>query len=363
MVALAAFVAVSCGDIVGVAVGRNGKDDSSRLRAHYSIEEFIMYPQHATYEHGHLHHFVLNPVFGRHRKHVLREVMRQWGKSNVYYRTYAAGADRGGVAAYTPTLLLDDMAPVRRRRQVVYPLEALGTNAPSHRIRDNGTPYALSFLTRKLMHEPKFTVNNRIVVVGGSDTGLAALETICSKSHLRFNNLTLVSPHGLPSGAGGGDAAAGGGARPADRFLSSSHAYTAADLQQIGLETWVHVVKDRMVAIDRDNKLVQMASGAVLPYDTLVLTLGLQYLAENPAAVGAGDGSSDNVPGRLNHVYAINDAEDAKAFLAQLEVGAAVILAAARAVVVAVTPLSPCQRASVRLPMRPMSGVSRCEAI
>lgn len=262
-----------------------------------------MYPQHATYEHGHLHHFALSPVFDRHRKHVLQEVMRQWGKSNVYYRTYAAGAGRGTVAPYTSTLILDDMVPVRRRRQVVYPLDVLCTNAPSYRIRDNGTPYALSFLTRKLMHEPKFTVNNRIVVVGASDTGLSMLETICAKSHLRFNNLTLVSPHGLPNVTTD---------RPSDNFLSSTHAYSASDLQQVALETWVNVVEDRMVAIDREEKVLQLESGAVLPYDTLVLTLGLQYLGDSPR-------QSAGLP---KHVYSINDAEDAEEFLAHLDTDA-----------------------------------------
>jgi hypothetical protein len=294
-VALNAFVTLSCGKVVGVAVGRTAKEDSSKLRAHYNVEDYILYPQHATYEHGHLHHFILNPVFDRHRKFVLREVMRLWGKSNVYFKIYADHADLAGLNPSTFSPILDDMVPVRRRRQVVYPLATLMSNAPSTRIRDNGVPYALSFLTRKLMHEPKTTINNRIVVVGASDTALSFLETMCIKSHLRFNNLTLVSPHGLPSGNDD---------RPADSFLSTTHAYSAADRQQIGLETWVNVVEDKMVRIDREYKVLILESGAILPYDCLVLTPGLQYMAEAP-----------ETPNTPNNVYALNDAEDAAAFL------------------------------------------------
>ena len=299
-----AFVTVSAGEIVGISVGRSAKEDSSRLRAHYNVEDYILYPQHATYEHGHLHHFVLNPVFDRHRKYVLREVMRLWGKTNVYFRVYAEGADLEGVSPYTLSPILDDMVPVRRRRQVVYPLDKLMSNAPSTRIRDNGVPYALSFLTRKLMHEPKITINHRIVVVGASDTALSLLEAMCIKSHLRFNNLTLVSPHGLPSGNDD---------RPADSFLSNTHAYSANDRQQIALETWVNVVEDKMVRIDRDYKCLVLESGAVLPYDCLVLTPGLQYLSAAP--------ESPNPP---NNVFALNDKEDAADFLKAVAEDAAV---------------------------------------
>ena len=41
------------------------------LRAHYNIEDFIYYNYHAPEEHGHMHHFVLNPVFQTHCRHFL----------------------------------------------------------------------------------------------------------------------------------------------------------------------------------------------------------------------------------------------------------------------------------------------------
>jgi len=287
-----AFVARSCGSIVGIAIGRSAKDDSFRLRAHYNVEEFILSAKHATYEHGYLHHFMLNPVFDRHRKFVLREVMRLWGKTCVYYRHYAEGADLKGISPYTVSPILDDMVPVRRRRQIVYPLDALMSNAPSQRIRDNGTPYALSFLNRKLMHEPKISINHRIVVIGCSDTAVSLLETLCAIPHLCFNNLVLVSPHGLTSGLESSSACG---------LLSDSHAYTGDDYQQIGLQMWVNVVKDKMVQIDRESHMLGLASGATLPYDLLILAPGLQYLAET-------EEQSD--PPR--NVFAVNDAADAE---------------------------------------------------
>jgi hypothetical protein len=40
-------------------------------------------------------------------------------------------------------------------------------------------------------------VNNRIVVVGASDTGISLIESLISIKSLNFTNLTLLAPGGL----------------------------------------------------------------------------------------------------------------------------------------------------------------------
>ena len=61
--------------------------------------------------------------------------------------------------------------------------------------------------------------------------------------HLRFNNLVLVSPNGLP------------GELPPDpvraNFLSTSHCYSPDRLAQVSLCSWINVVAAKMVAINR----------------------------------------------------------------------------------------------------------------
>lgn len=59
------------GQVVGVAMVRE-ETDIEYLRAHYNIEAFIYYTHHRLYEHGHLLHFALNPIFQHLTRHFLK---------------------------------------------------------------------------------------------------------------------------------------------------------------------------------------------------------------------------------------------------------------------------------------------------
>lgn len=39
------------------------KQDIEYIRSHYNIEDFIYFNHHRREEHGHLHHYALNPIF------------------------------------------------------------------------------------------------------------------------------------------------------------------------------------------------------------------------------------------------------------------------------------------------------------
>ena len=54
--AISVFVAQSCGQLIGAAVFRDASKDAPRIRAHYNVEDYILFNQHANHEHGHLHH-------------------------------------------------------------------------------------------------------------------------------------------------------------------------------------------------------------------------------------------------------------------------------------------------------------------
>uniref|UniRef100_A0A671LKJ3 Si:zfos-223e1.2 n=1 Tax=Sinocyclocheilus anshuiensis TaxID=1608454 RepID=A0A671LKJ3_9TELE len=122
-------------------------------------------------------------------------------------------------------------------------------------------------MSRKLTMEPKVTINARIVVVGASDMGLAFLEALTFCPHLKFNNLTLISTHGLPDHCSDDNM----------RFLATSHCYSDQDQARLSLRSWISVVTGKMKAIDREAKHVELMENGKVKYDYLILCTGLQY--------------------------------------------------------------------------------------
>ncbi|XP_062857791.1 cilia- and flagella-associated protein 61 isoform X2 [Trichomycterus rosablanca] len=284
-----AFVAEVEGQIVGITIIKNEKN-IEYIRAHYNIENFVYFSHYQPEEHAQLCHFVLNPIFQHHTKHFLREVLRLAHTSCIYYPVYPPILGQKNVSD-SLTAALSCMVPVRPRRQIIYPLEELGINAPSELITTKQVPYALYHINRKLTMEPKVTINARIVVVGASDTGLSFLEALVFCPHLRFNNLTLISTHGLPDWQ----------SSDSTRFLATSHGYSEQDHTQLALWTWINVVTGKMTAIDRTAKHVQVAGGHHVSYDHLILCTGQQYQIPRPVETDVS--TETNVQDQCRHRY------------------------------------------------------------
>ncbi|KPP73368.1 hypothetical protein Z043_107555 [Scleropages formosus] len=152
--------------------------DIEYIRSHYNIESFIYFSHHQREDHGQLSHFALNPIFQYYARHFLGEALRLGHKSCLYYPIYPPHQSQRNASAHSLTWALGCMVPVRPRRQIVYPLEELGINAPPVQVSKEEVPYALNHFNRKLTMEPKLTINSRIVVVGASDTGMSFLEVL-----------------------------------------------------------------------------------------------------------------------------------------------------------------------------------------
>ncbi|NWV60616.1 CFA61 protein, partial [Malurus elegans] len=270
-----AFVAEVSDQIVGVSVTRD-EMDIEYIRSHYNIEDFIHFNHYQQEEHGHLCHFVLNPAFHHYTKYFLKEILRLAHKSSLYYPIYPEYVEGKfqRPCAHSLTSALHYMAPVRPRRQIVYPLEELGVNAPSEQVSKDQLNYSLNHTNRKLVLESKVCINTRIVVVGASDVGISFLETLVFWPGLKFNNLILISIHGLP------------GKDPQSskyrRFLINSHCFNDEDYAQMSLCSWVNVVVGKMTGINRTAKYVVVSKEDIVPYDYLVLCTGQNYQALAP---------------------------------------------------------------------------------
>lgn len=54
-----------------------------------------------------------------------------------------------------------------------------------------------------------------------------------------------------------------------------STSYTNEELKKLMLESRITVIDGRMTDIDRSDKNIILHDGKILPYDTLVLTMGI----------------------------------------------------------------------------------------
>ncbi|CAH8838917.1 unnamed protein product [Trichobilharzia szidati] len=196
---ISCYVAVALGKVVGVAILRD-ENNIEWLRTHFNIEDFIYYTHHARNEHVCLYHFLLAANFHSHTSMFLREILRQSRKTCIYYRVPPPYVYESFYVDTTLITCLSKLTPVSPRRQIKYPKALLNDiKAPEKRVLEevNSIP-ALFMTTAKLLMEPKEIINARIIVVGASTTGLAVLETLATCPYIRFTNLVLLSPHGLP---------------------------------------------------------------------------------------------------------------------------------------------------------------------
>lgn len=118
-----------------------------------------------------------------------------------------------------------------------------------------------------MLSEPKIVKNARIVVVGASDTSISFIEALLSINYLQFTNVTLVAPGGMPHHHF---------EEKKDNLKSYSTSYTKEDLKKLMLESRVKIIDARMVDIDKNDKNIILEDDSVIPYDTLVLGMGIQ---------------------------------------------------------------------------------------
>jgi hypothetical protein len=267
-----AYVAEVMGRVVGISIIRP-EEDIEYLRANFSIDDFITYTQHRREEHAHIHHFALIPIFSFLTKYFIKEIMRKSNKTSLYYPIYPEYAPLDLAQKYSLITALNFMAPVHRRTQIEYNARKLGINMPSEQVikpkYNYHLPCALNHINRKLLLEPKVSVNLRIVVVGASDVGMSFMENLVFRSHLRFNNLTLVTINGVP------------GSLAADPLRDSLRAnslnYSHNDYASLSLRSWVNIIEGQMTSIDRRKKHIIINERTILPYDHLILCAGEQY--------------------------------------------------------------------------------------
>jgi hypothetical protein len=232
----AAVVATCEGQVVGYATF-TCEVDIEPLAACFSLGENVDLDHHAADGFARLDECVMNPIFAHKRRLVILEAMRLTKKTCVLYQL-APGAEQPP----PPDVVTADFQLVAGRRS--------HTGFDAH--------FALFCFTARVSAAPRLTVNSRVVVLGATESALAAVERLLTFPGCAFNNVTLVATGGLSVGG------------PAS-------VYNRASLAKLALENGggagggVAVVDNAVVGLDREAKCVYLNDETVLQYEMLVL--------------------------------------------------------------------------------------------
>jgi hypothetical protein len=182
--------------------------------SHFHIQDQILLSEHERKGHTRLIFSTINPIFETSTRFLLKEVLRLSAKSCMYFEVQRK--------TVIPTIF-NELIHVRSRRfphflDRKWDHERWESKSESTSIEDEGdkdfkvpvdgadrkaddeteSPFALCFTTKKILSEAKIVKNARIVVIGASDTGISFVEALLTITYLKFTNITLIAPGGLP---------------------------------------------------------------------------------------------------------------------------------------------------------------------
>jgi len=269
-----AYVATCDEEVVGYALVADGfiadEKHGESVREQYDVDGLINWSHYEPEEHGHIHHFVLSPVFLAFEKTFLQEIMRLSKKRTLFYPVYPLYAPN---IRYGLLTCISRFHPVAPRETLQMPESV---NSPIRNLNDSCfNRYALYHINKRLIHAERRTVTLRIVVVGGSTTGLSFLNSLLFMRDFVFTNLVLICPEGLPNEL-----------FPEPMMINLLKSVNKwSDLGHIALHSGVKLARGKVRAIDRVNKSVDLTDGSRVCYDLLVLTPGRQFYVPMPLAI------------------------------------------------------------------------------
>ena len=247
--------------------------------SHFHVQDQILISEQDRKSHTRMIYSCVNPIFEKCTRFMLKELLRLTQKTCLYFEV--------NTQTIIPTIF-HELVHIRSRRfphfldkkwdherfvseDTKKKMEEDQRNQVDGHSRDpldeTESPFALCFSTRRMLSENKIIKNARIVVVGASDTSISFIEALLSISYLNFTNITLVAPGGLPHNHFN---------EKKENLKAYSTSYTREELRKLMLESRVRVINARMVDIDRSDKNIVLHDDTVIPYDTLVLGMGIQ---------------------------------------------------------------------------------------
>lgn len=149
--------------------------------SHFFVQDHIILDQHPRDSHSKLIHGILNPLFTKSIRYILREILRLSNKTCLYFEVHERTLLPDIFHEFV--LVRSRIFPQFLKRKWDFQFEQedkerkLNTKNFIDGDRDafdqEEPPFSLSVITKKMLNTNKISNNSRIVVVGASDTGIS----------------------------------------------------------------------------------------------------------------------------------------------------------------------------------------------
>jgi hypothetical protein len=295
----AAFVAtIGTTGAVGIIILDRSSLSADRInfyKANFDLENYLVMDRFRTKAQALITALIVDPVFHHQTRFILKEAMRLFEKTLIYYQNDPSSSPDSW-AYHPPRLVYQHFLPATPRiRPQPQPLEpqpfniiaanSKVTNKADIQIayekQDHTMPakgFALQFLSRAMLSEPRLSVQARIVIIGATATTAAFLQRFLLNPTMFYSNVTLISPTGFP--------------RPKPSSTASSVQVVNEDMfdetkmASLTLESRCRLLLASVTSIDRENKTLTLcrtdqtttnyfadgSGGDILPYDYLIVT-------------------------------------------------------------------------------------------
>ena len=267
-VAFAVTIGRTVVGVITISRRLTSNEDATWFRANYHVDDLVNFERHRVRNQAVVTQWLLDPIYSSCTRRIVQDIMRQYGKTLLYYHT-----DRHLCAPKNVVEEFVSLKP-RRRMQVGDGARVEMLTRPSAAIGGLGNDCPLYFITKHFLSHPKDTIARRVVVVGGSAHSFALLDTLCSVPHLNFPNIFFVleSPPAAIALSSSvedskfGDDFSGCLTVRDEQFPSEQELYAS------GLSHKVNLVRGHLSDIDRENKAIVVSAETVLEYDMLILS-------------------------------------------------------------------------------------------
>ena len=245
----------------------------SYYESHFTVRDFSDIDKISKYSQGRILFFSMHKNFQQHTKLILKEILRLTNKITLYYELMPD--------VIAPSFI-KELLIIRNRRFPHFimkkwnyerglfeddKIKSRTDGEERDELDEEESNFCLTMVTKKMLSDSKIANNNRIVVVGASDTGISFIESLLSIRYLDFSHIYLIAPGGLLYHHINDDTM---------NLKVSTSNYQIPELKKTLLENRIKIINEKVVNLNRNSKYIELSDKSIITYDYLILTLGLQ---------------------------------------------------------------------------------------